>query len=107
MLRSEKFHSYLSGYILRAKNRIVNPNEVASTETGRFMILKAVWLRIQVCGKVNVCTWLSGLRRIEGSWCPYHQVDSSTRRHHDPSKDTEKLTQKTGRHIPEDLKTQL
>jgi len=67
-----------------------------STETGSFMILKAVWLTIQVCGKVKVYTWLSGLRRIEGSWCPSLQVDSSARRHHDPSKDPEQLTHRQG-----------
>jgi len=95
MLRSQKFSSYLSGYILRAKNRILNPNEVMSTGTGKFMFPKAVWLRIQVCGNVKLRPRVSGFRRIKGSWCAYLQVNS-TRRHHDPSKDAEQLTQRQG-----------
>jgi hypothetical protein len=62
MLRSEKFHCYLSGYILRAKTRILHPNKVMSTGTGRLMILKVVCLRVQVFGKVKLCPWVNGDR---------------------------------------------
>jgi hypothetical protein len=62
MLRSEKFHCYLSGYIIRAKTRILHPNKVMSAGTGRFIILKVVCLRVQIFGKVKLCPWESGER---------------------------------------------
>jgi hypothetical protein len=92
MLGSEKFRRYPSGYVLRAKNRILRPNEVMST--GRFVVIEAVWLRINVLWNVKLCLWVSDFRRLQGSWCPYLQADPSIRRHHDPSKDPKPFTQR-------------
>jgi hypothetical protein len=60
--------------------------------TGRFVVLKAVWLRIKDLPQVKLCVWVSGFRRLRGSWCPYLQDHPSIRRNHHPARDQEQLT---------------